>query len=40
MYTGMVAGAGNETTTRLIGFAGQLLAENPTSGANWRPTTR
>ena len=29
MYTGMVAGAGNETTTRLIGFAGQLLAENP-----------
>ena len=29
MYTGMVAGAGNETTTRLIGFAGQLLAEHP-----------
>src|SRR5262245_41635653 len=29
MYTGMVAGAGNETTTRLIGFAGQLLAEYP-----------
>jgi cytochrome P450 len=29
MYTGMVAGAGNETTTRLIGFVGQLLAENP-----------
>ena len=29
MYTGMVAGAGNETTTRLIGFAGQLLADNP-----------
>lgn len=28
MYTSMVAGAGNETTTRLIGFAGQLLAEN------------
>jgi cytochrome P450 len=28
MYTGMVAGAGNETTTRLIGFAGQLLAEH------------
>lgn len=28
MYTGMVAGAGNETTTRLIGFAGQLLAES------------
>ena len=29
MYTGMIAGAGNETTTRLIGFAGQLLAEHP-----------
>ena len=29
LYTGMVAGAGNETTTRLIGFAGQLLAEHP-----------
>jgi cytochrome P450 len=29
MYTSMVAGAGNETTTRLIGFAGQLLAESP-----------
>src|SRR4030081_3033681 len=28
-YTSMVAGAGNETTTRLIGFAGQLLADNP-----------
>jgi cytochrome P450 len=28
MYTSMVAGAGNETTTRLIGFAGQLLADN------------
>ncbi|MCP9274513.1 cytochrome P450 [Mycolicibacterium arenosum] len=28
-YTSMVAGAGNETTTRLIGFACQLLAEHP-----------
>jgi cytochrome P450 len=28
MYTSMIAGAGNETTTRLIGFAGQLLAEH------------
>jgi cytochrome P450 len=28
-YTSMVAGAGNETTTRLIGFAGQLLADHP-----------
>lgn len=29
MYTSMIAGAGNETTTRLIGFMGQLLAEHP-----------
>jgi cytochrome P450 len=29
MYTSMIAGAGNETTTRLIGFIGQLLAEHP-----------
>jgi cytochrome P450 len=28
-YTSMIAGAGNETTTRLIGFIGQLLAEYP-----------
>ncbi|WP_068181167.1 cytochrome P450 [Mycobacterium sp. UM_CSW] len=28
-YTSMIAGAGNETTTRLIGFLGQLLAEHP-----------
>jgi cytochrome P450 len=28
-YTGMIAGAGNETTTRLIGFIGQLLSEHP-----------
>ena len=28
-YTAMIAGAGNETTARLIGFMGQLLAENP-----------
>jgi len=28
-YTSMIAGAGNETTTRLIGFIGQLLAEHP-----------
>lgn len=28
-YTSMVAGAGNETTARLIGFIGQLLAEHP-----------
>lgn len=28
-YTSMIAGAGNETTTRLIGFIGQLLSEHP-----------
>lgn len=28
-YTSTVAGAGNETTTRLIGFIGQLLADHP-----------
>ena len=33
MYTSMVAGAGNETTTRLIGFTGQLLAETPGAAA-------
>jgi cytochrome P450 len=29
LCTSMIAGAGNETTTRLIGFIGQLLAEHP-----------
>jgi cytochrome P450 len=29
MYVGLIAGAGNETTTRLIGWAGKVLAENP-----------
>ena len=28
-YIGLFAGAGNETTTRLIGWAGKLLAEHP-----------
>ena len=28
-YIGLLAGAGNETTTRLIGWAGKLLAEYP-----------
>ena len=28
-YTGMLAAAGNETTTRLIGWTGKLLAEHP-----------
>jgi cytochrome P450 len=30
-YTAMIAGAGNETTARLIGFMGQLLGEHPES---------
>lgn len=29
MYVSLLAGAGNETTTRLIGFAGKLLGEHP-----------
>jgi cytochrome P450 len=29
MYTSLIAGAGNETTTRLIGFIGQLLSDHP-----------
>jgi cytochrome P450 len=29
LYTTVVAGAGSETTTRLIGWAGKVLAENP-----------
>jgi cytochrome P450 len=28
-YIGLLAGAGNETTTRLIGWTGKVLAENP-----------
>jgi cytochrome P450 len=28
-YTSMIAGAGNETTARLIGFIGQLLSDHP-----------
>jgi len=28
-YVGLLAGAGNETTTRLIGWAGKLLADHP-----------
>ena len=28
-YVQLLAGAGNETTTRLIGWAGKVLAENP-----------
>jgi len=29
LFVNVVAGAGNETTTRLIGWAGKVLAENP-----------
>jgi cytochrome P450 len=29
LYVNLIAGAGNETTTRLIGWAGKVLAENP-----------
>jgi cytochrome P450 len=29
LYVNLIAGAGNETTTRLIGWAGKLLAEHP-----------
>jgi cytochrome P450 len=29
LYTTVVAGAGNETTTRLIGWAGKVLGDNP-----------
>ena len=29
MYVSVVAAAGNETTTRLIGWAGKVLAEHP-----------
>jgi cytochrome P450 len=28
-YVGLISGAGNETTTRLIGWAGKVLAEHP-----------
>jgi cytochrome P450 len=28
-YVSLLAGAGNETTTRLIGWLGKLLAEHP-----------
>jgi len=33
-YIGLLAGAGNETTTRLIGWAGKVLAENPDQRAD------
>ena len=29
MYITLLAGAGNETTARLIGFTGKLLADHP-----------
>lgn len=39
-YTAMIAGAGNETTARLIGFMGQLLGNIPISAVNSSPTRR
>jgi cytochrome P450 len=33
-YVGLIAAAGNETTTRLIGWAGKVLAENPDQRAD------
>ena len=33
-YLNVVAGAGSETTTRLIGWAGKVLAEHPDQRAN------
>jgi cytochrome P450 len=33
-YIGLLAGAGNETTTRLIGWAAKLLAEHPDQRRN------
>ena len=35
-YVMLLAGAGNETTTRLIGWTGKLLADTPISGASSR----
>ena len=32
-YIGLLSGAGNETTTRLLGWAGKLLAEHPDASA-------
>ena len=39
-YVNVIAGAGNETTTRLIGWAGKVLAEHPTSAASSSRTRR
>lgn len=38
MYLNVVATAGNETSTRLIGWAGKVLSEHPSSGGNWSRT--
>ena len=37
-YLEVVAGAGNETTTRLIGWTGKVLAYYPTNGHSWSRT--
>lgn len=39
-YTQLLAGAGNETTGRLIGWLGKVLAEHPASGEPWSRTGR
>jgi cytochrome P450 len=37
-YVTVLAGAGNETTTRLIGWTGKVLAEHPDQRRSWSPT--
>ena len=39
-YVGLLAGAGNETTTRLIGWTGKVLAEHPDQRARARRRPR
>ena len=39
-YVTVVAGAGNETTTRLIGWAGKVLADHPDQRRSWSRTAR
>ena len=40
LYTSMIAGAGNETTTRLIGFIGPAAGRTPRSASRDRGRTR
>ena len=39
-YTQVVAGAGNETTGRLIGWLAKVLAEHPDQRVLWSPGTQ